>query len=151
MKFNIYSAMKKFNDLSLSKAKECYDALINNGDGDSDIEMVINRTSIMITYDQLCRYHESFTFNGPTDEVKGLSYARMDAFEMMKKGNCMTHRNFTSDEYLLVVVPDKGHDQSQQVITEDGYNLDDRFYNDPMFVDGWTIKYLNKDEVNELN
>lgn len=148
MKFNIYSAMKKFNDLSISNAKECYDALINNGEGDSDIEMVINRTSIMITYDQLCKYHESFTFNGPTDEVRGLSYHRIGALTLMKQGNCMTHRNFTSDEYLLVVVSDESPIQGQ-VMTEDGYNLDDRFYNDPMFVDGWTIKYLNKDEIDE--
>lgn len=151
MKFNLHIDGDECIGLSLEKAKSRYDQWILNEEGEAPIEMVINRTSIMITYDQLCKYHESFTFNGPTDKVKGLSYARMDAFEMMKKGNCMTHRNFTSDEYLLVVVPDKGHDQGQQVMTEDGYNLDDRFYNDPMFVDGWTIKYLNRDEVNELN
>ena len=46
---------------------------------------------------------------------------REKALELMEKGIKVSHRNFTREEYLYL---------------RDGYYFADRFFNDPMFVDG---------------
>ena len=51
---------------------------------------------------------------------------REKALELMEKGIKVSHRNFTSL-------------RSGQVTTEDGYYFADRFFKDPMFVDGWRV------------
>lgn len=61
----------------------------------------------------------------------GLNMTRGRALVAMSLGHKVTHTNFTSKEYLSKIGAD--------VMTEDGYYFNDRFFNDPMFEDGWRL------------
>ena len=49
---------------------------------------------------------------------------REKALELMEKGIKVSHRHCARDEYLYL---------------RGGYYFADRFFNDPMFVDGWRV------------
>lgn len=65
------------------------------------------------------------------DTKWGMNMTRGRALVAMSQGHKVTHINFASSEYLS--------QQGGDVMTEDGYYFNDRFFKDEMFEDGWSI------------
>ena len=63
---------------------------------------------------------------------------RSEAFVAMHEGHKVTHRDFTSREYLHIV--------NGKVYTEDCYAFEDNFFETGFFEDGWSI-YEESDKV----
>lgn len=56
---------------------------------------------------------------------------RTEAMNAMMAGKKITHKYFTSNEYFYV----KNH----KIMSEDGYDFSDLFYQVDFYADGWTI------------
>lgn len=57
---------------------------------------------------------------------------RHEILGWMEQGHKATHHRFMGDEYIMF--NDEG-----DIITEDGYNFNETFFNSPQFETGWSI------------
>lgn len=84
--------------------------------------------------------NERKAYIGMTKELKGrISISREGAEFLMQIGFRVTHTNFTSNEWCHGVFRRNHGLLKRTILTEDGYNFNDRFDKDKMFDQGWRI------------